>query len=212
MASAGVQFRAVGASLDTLAQRCKELPRGSVQAFAYANSGVMQIAGKIVADKYTTPKEYAEPRRSGRSLQYSAPPGGTHGPVQYTSFRTNGKTKKQLVIAREKNLLFIKGKFVSRSGNLREFALEMGRSTPSESTPNVIAEESGNSGNLTCYVEKDGRGFLTISGGYRGAEMGQKGTVSNGVRGFWRGLRTASTRWGTLIKKRYPELLTLGAR
>lgn len=211
MASAGLQFKAVGASLDTLAKRCKELPKGSVQAFAYANAGVLQVAGKIVVDKYTTPGEHAYPRKSG-SLQYTTPPGGTHGPVQYNSFQTNGKKKKTLVIARERNLLFIKGKFVSRSGDLRDFAERVSRSTPAETTPNVIAEEVNKNGALSCYVDRDGKGILTISGGYRGAEMGQKGTISNGVRGFWRGLRTASSRWGTLIKKRYPELLALGAR
>jgi len=228
VASAGLQFKAVGASLDTLAKRCKELPNGSVQAFAYANAGVLQIAGKIVVDKYIVSGSHAEQsKRSGR-LVYTAPPGATHGPLSTIKLSKYGerfgrnakgqwgplKPEDVATVIHKERPIFVKGKFVSRSTAMEQFADDVGGSTISDVAGRVIASgynPQDHGSNLRAEIDKDGRGILTISGGYRAAEVGSKGR-SNGVKGWWRGLRTASTRWGTLIKKKYPELLALGAR
>jgi hypothetical protein len=228
VASAGVQFRAVGASLDTLAQRCKELPRGSVQAFAYANSGVLQIAGKIVADKYIVSGTHAEPSPKSGRLIYTAPPGATHGPFSTTKLSKYGerfgrdakgrwgplKPEDVAQVIHKEHKIFVKGKFVSRSTAMDQFAEDLAKSSPAESVSRRIAggyNPWDHTSTLVAEVDANGRGIIALSGGYRAAEAGSRGR-SNGIKGWWRGLRTASTRWGTLIKKRYPELLALGAR
>jgi hypothetical protein len=64
-------------------------------------------------------------------------------------------------------------------------------------------------GELLAEILPNGNGALTLSGGYRAAEAGSRARRSNGVKGWWRGLRTASSRWSTLLRKKYPELLRL---
>lgn len=212
MAKGGLSFKAVGASLDTLAKRCHDLPKAAPSTFAFANSGVIQQAGRIVRERYIVPGDHAEKTRSGYT-RYTAPPGGTHGPISYRSFQSNGRAKRDLVIASEKNKLFIKGKFVSRTGQMEGFANEIASSSPSQAIPSIISDVSGGqrgkTANVAAYIDHDGRGIIELSGGYRSAEVGQRGTISNGVRGWFRGLRTASSQWSKLLNKKYPGLLSL---
>lgn len=230
MATAGIQFRAVGASLDTLAKKCQALPRGSVDAFAFANAGVLQVAGQIAKDKYIVQGEYAEPTANGRRLVYTPPPGATHGPLSTIKLSKYGERFGRdergrwgplkpgdvaQVIHREKPL-FVKGKFVGRSGAMSAFAGELSRSAPeSHGKPGAVLAIEPNPrdrrSDLLAEIDREGRGLLILSGGYRAAEVGSRGR-SNGVKGWWRALRGASGRWGTLIRKRYPDLISLGER
>lgn len=230
MASAGIQFRAVGASLDTLAKKCQALPRGSVDAFAFANAGVLQIAGQIAKDKYIVGGRNAEETPNGRRLIYTPPPGATHGPITTIKLSRYGErfgrdergrwgplkpSDVAQVITHEKPL-FVKGKFVGRSGAMEAFAKELSQAGVEQhgkpgTTLAIEPNPRDSRSDLLAEIDKDGRGILTITGGYRAAEVGSRGRL-NGVKGWWRALRGASGRWGTLIRKRYPELISLGAR
>lgn len=64
---------------------------------------------------------------------------------------------------------------------------------------------------MDAGITSDGTGYITLSDGYRAAEVGQRGTVSNGVKGVWRALRSVQGRWSTLLRKRYSDLLHLQA-
>ena len=205
---ASVQFKAVGKSLDDLARKCRDLPKGSLAAIAYANSGVLQQAGRVVADKYVVPGKYAETNKGGY-LDYTTPPGATHGPIKTT--RRTFRDGRAIQTTTERKL-FVKGKFVSRTGEMEGFAKDLARAAPTERFG--VIEEGENpanrrDGKLLAEILPNGNGVLTISGGYRAAEAGSRARSSNGVKGWWRGLRTASGRWSTLIKKKYPELLSL---
>lgn len=196
--AASLTFKAVGASLDDLAKRCRAMPSRAPETIAFANSGVIQQAGVVVREKYVVPGSYMNTSKNGYA-NYTAPPGATHGGI---------KRKKEV---------FVKGKFVSRSGELAAVASDIASTPPSTKYPNQISSGmnpvKGKDGEIIAEIDSHGRGVVTLTGGYRAAEVGKRGTRSNGVKGFWRGLRAASGRWSTLIKKKYPELLSLkGAR
>lgn len=205
---AGVQFKAVGKSLDDLARKCRDLPKGSPGAIAYANSGVLQQAGRVVADKHIVPGQYADKTKNGY-LNYTAPPGATHGPIS-TKRRTFRDGRSVQTTTERK--IFVKGKFVSRTGEMEGFARDLSRAAPTERMG--VIEDAQNpgkkrDGTLLAEILPNGNAVLTLSGGYRAAEAGSRARSSNGVKGWWRGLRTASGRWSTLLRKKYPELLRL---
>jgi hypothetical protein len=205
---AGVQFKAVGKSLDDLAQKCRALPKGAPGAIAFANSGVLQQAGRVVADKYVVPGQYATTNKAGY-LDYTEPPGATHGPIK-TSRRTFRDGRAIQTTTERK--IFRRGKFVSRTGEMLGFARDLSRAAP-RTAPGLIedAQNPGKKrdGKLRAEILPNGNGVLTLSGGYRAAEAGSRARSSNGVKGWWRGLRTASGRWSTLLRKKYPDLLRL---
>lgn len=209
MATASVSFKAVGASLDTLAKRCQALPKGAPSTFAYANSGVLQQAGVVARERYIVPGRNAETTKNGNA-NYTTPPGATHGPMtrKVRTFR-DGRT----IATTTEQKLFVKGKFVDRSGGMLGFANDLSRDPPSERLSYEIVDgetgQKGKDGQIMASIDANGRGILTLSDGYRAAEVGSRGRASNGVKGWYRALRTASSRWSTLIRKKYPELLSL---
>lgn len=209
MAAANVSFKAVGASLDTLAKRCQALPKGAPSTFAYANSGVLQQAGVVARERYIVPGRNAETTKSG-NVNYTTPAGATHGPMsrKVRTFR-DGRT----IATTTEQKLFVKGKFVDRSGGMLGFANDLSRDPPSERLSYEIVDgetgQKGKNGAIMASIDANGRGILTLSDGYRAAEVGSRGRGSNGVKGWYRALRTASSRWSTLIRKKYPELLSL---
>ena len=209
MAKANVSFRAVGASLDTLAKRCQALPKGAPSTFAYANSGVLQQAGVVARERYIVPGRNAETTKSGNT-NYTTPPGATHGPMtrKARTFR-DGRT----IATTTEQKLFVKGKFVDRSGGMLGFAEDLSRLAPTEALNRLLDEsetgQRGKRGEISASIDAQGRGLLVLSDGYRAAEVGSRSRMSNGVKGWYRALRTASSRWSTLIRKRYPELLSL---
>jgi hypothetical protein len=199
---AGVEWKAVGASLADLARVCRTLPANSPRAIAYANSGVMQQAGVVMAARYITPENHAEQR--GARLNYTAPPNGTHGLKRVAR---GGR-----VIERK---LFVKGQFVARSGEMRKTALELARTGPTESVGVILAHgvnpQGKTGGDITAGIDGEGRGYLEITGGWKAAEVGKKGGYPMGVKGWWRALRSAQGRWATLLKKKYPDLIRVKA-
>lgn len=209
MAGGSVSFKAVGASLDTLAKRCQALPKGAPGTFAYANSGVLQQAGVVARERYIVPGRNAETTKNGNT-NYTTPPGATHGPMtrRVRTFR-DGRT----VATTTEQKLFVKGKFVDRSGGMLGFAEDLARMAPTEALNHTLDEsetgQKGKRGEIMASIDAQGRGLLVLSDGYRAAEVGSRGRLSNGVKGWYRALRTASSRWSTLIRKRYPELLSL---
>lgn len=209
MAGASVSFKAVGASLDTLAKRCQALPKGAPSTFAYANSGVLQQAGVVARERYIVPGRNAETNKAGYS-DYKTPAGATHGPM--TRKTRNFRDGRSIATTTE-NKIFVKGKFVDRSGGMLGFANDLSRIPPREGMSRTIEEsetgQKGKRGEIMASIDAQGRGILTLSDGYRAAEAGSRGRGSNGVKGWYRALRTASSRWSTLIKKKYPELLSL---
>jgi hypothetical protein len=202
---AGIEWKAVGASLDDLARTMRRVPAGTPGAFAYASSGVLQQAGVVMLARYITPQNHAEMKRA--RIVYTAPPDGTHGPMVRTQKRNE---RGQFVQQMEERKLFIKGKFVSRTGNMRGVADELSRAKPSEAVSVTLADgtnpRKGGTGDIEAGIGSDGTGFLSISGGYRAAELGVKGKA-NGVRGWWRALRSVQGRYATLLRKKYPDLL-----
>lgn len=226
MAAAGVSFKAVGASLDTLAKRCHALPKGAPSTFAYANSGVLQQAGVVARERYIVPGRNAETTKNGYS-QYTAPPGATHGPISTRRLSRYGEPfgrdergrwgpLKDADVAQKittERKLFVKGKFVDRSGGMIGFAADLAHDQPSTRLDYEIVDgetlQSRKRGQISASIDANGRGILTLSDGYRAAEVGSRGRASNGVKGWYRALRTASSRWSTLIRKKYPELLSL---
>jgi hypothetical protein len=225
MAKGGLSFKAVGASLDTLAKRCRDLPKAAPSTFAFANSGVIQQAGRIVRERYIVPGNFIEyrGRRSGK-WDYTEPPGATHGPFSVKKYSKYGerfgrdsrgrwgplKPEDVVTTITTERKLFVKGKFVSRHGLMQEFAEVIGKASPSTDLSRTIAHEySLDNKDLTASIDAEGRGMITLTGGYRAAEVGSKGRSQSGVRGWWRGLRTASTQWSKLLNKKYPGLLSL---
>ena len=208
---AGVEWKAVGASLNDLAATMRTLPASTHEAFAYASSGVLQQAGTVFLARYITP----DTRLNSRG-DYTEPPGGTHGPVRWSTRDANGNSirneKGQFVKVATERKLFIKGKFVSRSGEMRDFARELSGTAPTDSVNVQLAygvnPRSGKSGTLDARIDAEGRGFLVLDGGYAAAEKGIRGGRS-GVRGWWSSLRSVQGRWATLLRKKYPDLLKI---
>ena len=216
MAAPGISFKAVGASLDTLAKRCQELPRDSLGALAYANSGVLQQAGTVLKARYIVPGKNQRLSRSGYSV-YLPPSGATHGPVKMAwkepggeAFRNEkGQFQKRPIEVK----LFKHGQFVDRSGSLLAAASELSSESPRETFPRVILQvETGQKGKRSEFVagiDGTGNGYIELRDGYAAAEKGSRARGSNGVKGVWRSIRSVYGRWGTLLRKKFPDLLEL---
>lgn len=227
MAAPGISFKAVGASLDTLAKRCQELPRSSVGALAYANSGVLQQVGKIMHSRYIVAGRNAVTGKSGYT-QYTQPAGATHGPISVKKFSKHGerfgrdergrwRTLKPEDVASTittERKLFVKGKFVDRTGAMLGAADDLRSADPSVEFPRLMSEaETGQKGKrseVSVGIDANGLGYVELKDGYAAAERGTRSRVSSPVRGWWRALRTASGQWGKLLNKKYPDLLRLG--
>lgn len=208
---AGIEWKAVGASLNGLAATMRTLPAATPGAFAYAGSGVLQQAGVVFLARYVTPENHMDAKGN-----YTAPPGATHGPVKYSNKDEHGElmrnAKGQFIYAPKERKVFVKGKFVSRSGLMRTFARELAATPPTDSVGVTLAHgvnaRKGGTGDMDCGIDREGRGYLLLDGGYAAAEKGQRG-VRSGVRGWWSSLRSVQGRWGTLLKKKYPDLLKI---
>ena len=224
---AGLEWKAVGASLNDLARVARSVPAGTPAAFAYANSGVIQQVGVVMLARYITPTtHYAE----GQRRPYTSPPGSTHGPIATTKLSARGerfgrdakgrwhplKPEEVAQTITKEDKVFIRGKFVSRSGAMRDFARELAARGPTENVGTIIGfginQQSGKSGDLDAGIAADGSGYITLSGGYRAAEVGSRRGGAQGVRGWWRSLRSVQGRWKTLIRKKYPDLMALNRR
>lgn len=212
---AGIEWKAVGASLTDLARACQAVPRGAASAFALANSGVAQQAGVIFLARYITPANYA--KNTAQGVEFTEPPGATHGPIVRTNkdesgnFIRNGKG--QFVYVAKERKRFIKGKFVSRSGEMREIAADLARTPPNDKPGRTITlgtnPRKGHTGDIDISIEYDGRCVFSIDGGYAAAEKGSRSGRPMGVKGWFRSIRGASGRWSTLIKKKYPDLIQI---
>ncbi len=226
---AGLEWKAVGASLNDLARVARSVPAGTPAAFAYANSGVIQQVGVVMLARYITPTtHYAE----GQRRPYTSPPGSTHGPITTTKLSARGerfgrdakgrwhplKPEEVAQTITNEDKVFIRGKFVSRSGAMLGFAKDVAAHAPASSPGEIIAWENngqhGKSGEMEAGTTADGSGYIMLSGGYRAAEVGSRRSAysQQGVRGWWRALRSAQGRWKTLIRKKYPELMALNRR
>lgn len=211
---AGLEWKAVGASLTDVATACRALPSKAPGAFAYANSGVMQQAGVVFLSRYITDGNHAKGSGTSRQ-QYTEPSGGTHGPVRKSNRDSSGNflrnARGQFIYAARETKLFIKGKFVSRTGEMRATAIELARTPPTESVNVILAfgvnPKGRDGGTITAGVDSRGRAYLEITGGYKAAEVGVRGGFPVGVKGWWRSLRSVQGRWGTLLKKKFPDLL-----
>lgn len=207
---AGIEWKAVGASLNDLAATMRKLPANTPGAFAYASSGVMQQAGVVMAARYITDSNYMDARGN-----YTAPPNGTHGPIKRTNRNPDGTYRRnergQYVYADEMQKLFVKGQFVSRSGAMREIAKELAGTAPTSSLGVTLAHGmsriKGSDGEIDATIDASGRGHIAISGGYRAAEVGSRKTGMRGIKGWWRALRSVQGRYATLLRKKYPDLL-----
>ena len=216
MASQGtVQWRAVGASLNDLAQTMRAIPGSSPAVFARMNSELLKLAGSVLISRYVTPTNHTNTVR-GR-LNFTAPPGATHGPVIRSHRLPDGtysrNARGQFVDVVQERKIFIKGKFVSRTGEMREIARDLSTSAPSEATSRVIVRgenpRPGGTGSVVVGIDDRGNGYVEILDGYRAAEAGKRGTVSAGTRGWWKSIRSVQGRWKTLLRKRYPDLFHL---
>lgn len=212
---AGIEWKAVGASLTDLARACQALPRGTASAFALANSGVAQQAGVIFLARYITPANYAQ--NTPRGVEFTEPPGATHGPIVRTNRDESGNfirnAKGQFVYVAKERKRFIKGQFVSRSGEMREVAADLSRTPPNDKPGRTITMGSnprkGHSGEIDVSIDAAGHGIFEITGGYCAAEKGSRSGKPMGVKGWYRAIRGASGRWATLIKKKYPDLIQI---
>lgn len=224
---AGLEWKAVGVSLDDLARTMRTVPAGTPAAFAYANSGVLQQTGVVMLARYITAENHYA---AGQRRPYTAPPGATHGPIATTKLSARGerfgrdargrwhplKPEEVAQTITKEDKVFIRGKFVSRSGAMRSAAKELSLTAPSEMVGVALAygtnQQSGKTGDVDVGISADGSGYISLSGGYRAAEVGSRRNSSAGVKGWWRALRSAQGRWRTLIKKKYPELMRLNSR
>lgn len=212
---ASVEWRAVGASLETLAQTMRTAALDTPKALAYANSGVLQQAGVVLESRYVVAGRWMRLTRSGYA-NYTAPPGVTHGPVVLSWKDELGQPYRnaagQFVRKPLEKRLFIRGKFVDRSGGLLGAAQDLRAAGPTERLGVVIADgmtgQQGKRGEVTVGIDPRGEGFVDLRDGYAAAEKGSRNARS-GVRGWWRSIRSASSRWSTMIRKKYPELLAL---
>lgn len=210
---AGVEWKAVGASLDDVARTCRALPARTPSAFAYSSSGVLQQAAVVFLSRYITPANYSS--QSGSRQTYTAPPGATHGPVKKTNKDEQGNyvrdSKGRFIYAFREKKIFIKGQFVSRTGQMRAFANELASTPPTDSVGVTLAHaanvRTGNSAELTAGIDANGNGFVELTGGYRAAEVGSRSGRPMGVKGWWRSLRSVQGRYATLLKKKYADLL-----
>ena len=221
---AGLEWKAVGASLGDLARTMRSIPAGTPAAFAYANSGVLQQVGVVMLSRYITAEDHYAP---GQRRPYTSPPGSTHGPITTTKLSARGerfgrdakghwhplKPEEVAQTITKEDKIFIRGKFVSRSGAMRSAAKEISLSAPSDSVGITLAfatnQQSGKTGDIDCGIAADGSGYITLSGGYRAAEAGSRRNRSPGVKGWWRSLRSVQGRWRTLLRKKYPELASI---
>ena len=210
-------FTAVGKSLHDLAKTMQTLPKATPGAFAYANSGVLQQAGVVMAARYITPEKHAK-SDGRRTNQYTEPPGATHGPVKMSHRDNSGaavrNARGQFINVPVERKLFIKGKFVSRTGEMLATAQELSRAAPTQLVDVVLAHgvnpKIGRSGGeITAGIYADGNGYLEITGGWKAAEVGVRSGYPAGVKGWWRALRSSQGRWATLLKKKFPDLLTV---
>lgn len=203
--ASGIEFKKVGKGLDDLAQSIRTGARSAPDAFAYASSGLIQLAGMVLRDKYIVAGHFSEKTKSGYTW-YTKPPGGTHGPM-YRS--RDGRSVKM-------NKVFVKSKFVDRTGGLLLGAQEIAGSIPSSAHPRLIAEEGtwqqGKDGKIIAGIDANGRGYIKMTDGYRAAEVGTRSQKQEGKKGVWRSLRTVQGRFATLLKKKYPDLFKLGGR
>lgn len=201
--ASGIEFKAVGKGLDDLAKSIRDNARSAPDAFAYASSGLIQLAGAVLRDKYIVAGSYVEHGKNGR-LTYTEPPGGTHGPY----YRSHGDRAYSM------HKIFVKGKFVDRTGGLLGFAHDVAGSIPSEVHPRTIGHEQsagrGRGGEIVAGINRDGSGYIIMKDGYRAAEVGSRqdktDRLQEGKRGVWRSLRTVRGRFATLLKKKYPDL------
>lgn len=213
---ADVRWKAVGASLDDLARTVRTASTRGPEVFAYANSGVLKEAGGIVLARYMVPGDYMETTNSG-TPEYTAPPGGTHGPVRFVTKDANGNSlrndKGQFVRRPVEGKLFVKGKFVSRSGAMQEAAKDLSLESPSAQFPRKMASgevgQRGKNGEIAIGIDERGNGYVLLVDGYAAAEKGTRKRLSSPVRGWWRGIRSVYGRWGTMLKKKYPDLLKI---
>lgn len=215
---ADVHWKAVGASLNDLASTMRSASRRGPEAFAYANSAVLQQVGAVVRARYIVPGEHMETTRSGQP-EYTAPPGGTHGPIRYQTKDAQGNSlrneKGQFIRRPIEGKLFVKGKFVSRSGALRILTEDLSRSIPSDVFPRKIIEgetdQQGKKGEISVGIDDRGNGYILLLDGYAAAEKGSRKRLISPVRGWWRGVRSVYGRWSTMVRKKYPDLLKLDA-
>lgn len=201
--ASGIEFKAIGRGLDDLARTIQSGAMKAPDAFAYANSGLIQLAGEVLRTRYIVPGHHSVTTKSGYT-SYTAPPGATHGPIRKTRDGRGYAEKK----------IYIKGKFVDRTGGLLEGANEIATSQPSSRRNVVIADsetgQKGKHGRIVAGIDGDGDGYIRMIDGYRAAEAGSRGRQQEGKKGVWRSLRTVRSRWASLLKKRYPDLFRMG--
>ena len=212
----GIEWKAVGASLDTLAATMRTASKSGPAAFAYANSGVLQQVGVVMSARYIVDGSYSTRSKSGYT-KYTEPPGATHGPVVATVRDNSGRLirndRGQFQRQYIERKLFVRGKFVDRSGGMANAAEDLARQAPTERFPILIVDEmtsqKGKRGNVAIGIDDSGNGYVTLTNGYAAAERGSRSRSQSGVRGWWRALRSVQGRWATLMRKKYPELLKL---
>lgn len=200
--ASSIEFKAIGRGLDDLARTIQSGAMKAPDAFAYANSGLIQLAGEVFRTRYIVPGSWVDFSR-GR-MNYTEPPGGTHGPG------ASAYGGRAVVMQK----LFVKGKFVDRTGDLLQFAEDVAGSIPSTSRPHRIATGNslgrGRGGELIAEVDRNGDGYIRMTDGYRAAEVGSRSRTQEGKKGVWRSLRTVRSRWASLLKKKYPDLFQMG--
>ena len=211
-----VRWKAVGASLDDLAATMRSAARRGPEAFAYANSAILVQVGGVVASRYIVPGGHMETTRSGQPI-YTAPPGGTHGPVRWTTKDANGNSLRnergQFIRRPVEGKIFVKGKFVDRSGGMLAAATDLSLSLPSDKFPRLIERgetgQHGKKSEIQIGIDPNGNGYVLLIDGYAAAEKGTRKTQSSPVRGWWRGIRSVYGRWSTMVRKKYPDLLKI---
>lgn len=220
---AGIEWKAVGASLDTLATTMRAAKESTPALLGLASGTVLQQAGVVIKSRYIVPGAFAVETKN--RINYTAPPGATHGPISKRQLSRHGepfgrnergqwrKMQPEDVateIVTEKKI-FVKGKFVSRTKGIQSFVDELASAVPEQRVDYLLAIQPGRTikDDLEAGVDPDGRGYLTATGGYAAAERGSRKNGQNGVRGFWRALRSVEGRWATLMRKKYPDLLKL---
>lgn len=212
----GVEFRAVRASLDTLAKTVRSAAANQKTAFAYANSGILQLAAGVLTSRYLVPGYYAESSpKDLRGLRYKEPPGATHGPMIRTIRDQSGSILRdergRFVERMVEQKRFVKGKFVTRSGDLEDAFRDLQADPPKAEASRQLVRMTGQDGQIDAWIDRHGNGLIKMAGGYRAAEVGSRKSGRAGIKGVWRSLRTVQGRWATLLRKRYPDLLKLRA-
>lgn len=214
--AAGVEWRAVGASLEDLAATMRSAASKAPSAFAYANSGILQQAGVVLRARYIVPGEYRKISRSGYAV-YTPPPNATHGPVKMAWKELGGEPFRNELGQFEKRpveiKLFKKGQFVDRTGAMLDASIELSHESPRDIYPRQILEvqtrQKGKRSEVEVGIDSNGNAFVELRDGYAAAERGTRKRASSPVRGWWRSIRSVSGRWGTLLKKKFPDLLEL---